>query len=142
MSASRSPVRSMTRWTTSGNRSRNSRGISKMVSAAGRSGGVISIADRRGVPFQGGCVAYLDLREFVQKLEKEGELERVRVEVDPLLEITEITQRVARAKNRKPDSGGPGVFFVKPKGSRGALVVDAFGSVRGVEVAVCGDKVE
>src|SRR5258708_18448873 len=130
MSASRSPVRSMTRWTTSGNRSRNSRGISKMVSAAGRSGGVISIADRRGVPFQGGCVAYLDLREFVQKLEKEGELERVRVEVDPLLEITEITQRVARAKHRKPGSVGPAVFFLKAKGRRRPPLLKAFGSGR------------
>src|SRR5258708_13573536 len=127
MSASRSPVRSMTRWTTSGNRSRNSRGISKMVSAAGRSGGVISIADRRGVPFQGGCVAYLDLREFVQKLEKEGELERVRVEVDPLLEITEITQRVARAKHRKPGGAGPGVFFLKAKGARSARICSSLG---------------
>ena len=41
-------------------------------------------------------MAYRDLREFVRKLEKEGELTRVRAEVDPVLEITEITQRVAR----------------------------------------------
>src|SRR5258708_2390297 len=142
MSASRSPVRSMTRWTTSGNRSRNSRGISKMVSAAGRSGGVFNIVDRTGVPFQGGCVAYLDLREFVQKLEKEGELERVRVEVDPLLEITEITQRVARAKHRKPDSVGPALFFEKPKGSRVPLLVNAFGSVRRMELAFEVNKLE
>jgi hypothetical protein len=42
-------------------------------------------------------VAYRDLREFVQKLEKEGELKRIRAEVDPVLEITEVTQRVAQA---------------------------------------------
>jgi 4-hydroxy-3-polyprenylbenzoate decarboxylase len=47
------------------------------------------------------CVAYRDLREFVRKLEKEGELQRVRAEVDPILEITEITQRIARAPGRR-----------------------------------------
>ncbi len=87
-------------------------------------------------------MAYRDLREFVQKLEKEGELERVRVEVDPLLEITEITQRVARAKHRKPDSVGPALFFEKPKGSRVPLLVNAFGSVRRMELAFEVNKLE
>ena len=41
-------------------------------------------------------MAYRDLREFVRQLEKEGELKRVRTEVDPNLEITEIVQRVGR----------------------------------------------
>ena len=48
-------------------------------------------------------MAYRDLREFVQKLEKEGELKRIRAEVDPILEITEVTQRIARDKNRSPE---------------------------------------
>jgi len=43
-------------------------------------------------------VAYADLREFVKKLEKEGELKRIRAEVDPVLEIAEVTQRVARRR--------------------------------------------
>src|SRR4029077_10775008 len=84
---------------------------------------------------QGGCVAYRDLREYVRKLEKEGELERVRMEVDPILEITEITQRVARAKDRKADSVGPALLFEKPKGSRVPLLVNTFGSVRRMELA-------
>ena len=45
-------------------------------------------------------MAYRDLREFIAKLEKEGELRRIAAEVDPVLEITEITDRVTRA-------GGP-----------------------------------
>src|SRR6266849_8906922 len=68
-------------------------------------------------------LAYRDLREFVRKLEKEGELTRIRTEVDPNLEITEVTQRVMRAK-------GPALFFEKPRGSRVPLLVNTFGSVR------------
>src|SRR5208282_4780695 len=71
--------------------------------------------------YQGGCVAYRDLREFVRKLEKEGELKRVQTEVDPVLEITEITQRVARDAQKtaipqglKPDREAAG--YVGPKG--------------------------
>src|SRR5260370_2191868 len=41
---------------------------------------------------QEAAVAYRDLREFVQKLEKEGELRRIRLEVDPVLEITQVVQ--------------------------------------------------
>jgi len=43
-------------------------------------------------------VAYADLREFVKRLEKEGELKRIRAEVDPILEIAEVTQRVCRPR--------------------------------------------
>jgi 4-hydroxy-3-polyprenylbenzoate decarboxylase len=80
-------------------------------------------------------VAYRDLREFVQKLEKEGELKRIRAEVDPILEITEVTQRIARDKNRSPDSVGPALLFEKPKGSRVPLLVNTFGSVRRMALA-------
>jgi len=41
-------------------------------------------------------VAYTDLREFVKRLEKEGELRRIRAEVDPVLEIAEVVQRLGR----------------------------------------------
>src|SRR5579863_5023694 len=74
-------------------------------------------------------LAYRDLREFVQKLEKEGELKRIRAEVDPILEITEVTQRIARDKNRLPNSVGPALLFEKPKGSKVPLLVNTFGSV-------------
>src|SRR5258707_794468 len=50
-------------------------------------------------------LAYRDLREFVRKLEKEGELKRVRTEVDPNLEITEIVQRVGRSLGHGPGGG-------------------------------------
>jgi 4-hydroxy-3-polyprenylbenzoate decarboxylase len=75
------------------------------------------------------------LREFVQKLEKEGELKRIRAEVDPVLEITEVTQRVARDPKRLPDSVGPALLFERPKGSRVPLLVNTFGSVRRMALA-------
>ena len=43
-------------------------------------------------------MAYADLREFVDALEKKGELKRIREEVDPVLEITEVVQRVMRGR--------------------------------------------
>ena len=49
-----------------------------------------------------------DLREFIKRLEAEGELVRVREEVDPVLEITEITDRASKLKD-----GGPALFLAK-----------------------------
>ena len=66
-------------------------------------------------------MAYRDLREFIAKLEKEGELRRIAAEVDPILEITEITDRVTR-------SGGPALLFERPKGSRMPLLINMLGS--------------
>src|SRR5271167_3591733 len=104
---------------------------------------LVSLADRDTVFLQRiavgntpeESVAYRDLRDFVQKLEKEGELKRIRAEVDPILEITEVTQRIARDKNRLPDSVGPALLFEKPKGSRVPLLVNTFGSVRRMSLA-------
>ena len=41
-------------------------------------------------------MAYKDLRDWIQTLEKQGELKRIREEVSPELEITEITDRVSK----------------------------------------------
>jgi 4-hydroxy-3-polyprenylbenzoate decarboxylase len=40
-------------------------------------------------------MAYNDLRDFVAALERVGELRRIPVEVDPILEVAEITDRVS-----------------------------------------------
>jgi 4-hydroxy-3-polyprenylbenzoate decarboxylase len=69
------------------------------------------------------------LREFIAKLEKEGELRRIGVEVDPVLEITEITDRVTR-------SGGPALLFERPKGSRVPLLINMLGSERRMNLAL------
>jgi len=52
-------------------------------------------------------VGYEDLRGFVKALEKAGELKRVRAEVDPVLEITEVVQGAAatRADGKRRRNG-------------------------------------
>ena len=62
-------------------------------------------------------MAYSDLREFVKRLEKEGELKRIRAEVDPLLEITEVVQRIGREARREAIPQG-----LKPRSSHGSNV--------------------
>ena len=47
-------------------------------------------------------MAFKNLREFLDLLEERDELRRIRVEVDPHLEITEIADRVMKA-------GGPAI---------------------------------
>ena len=64
-----------------------------------------------------------DLREWIALLEREGELVRVSAEVDPDLEITEITDRTVKA-------GGPALLFEHPKGSEHALLINQFGTER------------
>jgi 4-hydroxy-3-polyprenylbenzoate decarboxylase len=74
-------------------------------------------------------VAYKDLRSFIARLEKAGELKRISAEIDPVLEITEITQRVTRA-------GGPALLFERPKGSRHPLLINMLGSEKRIEMAL------
>src|SRR3989442_12787097 len=64
-----------------------------------------------------------DLREWIALLEREGELVRVTAEVDPRLEITEITDRTVKA-------GGPALLFEHPKGSQHPLLINQFGTER------------
>ncbi|HMG33510.1 MAG TPA: menaquinone biosynthesis decarboxylase [Blastocatellia bacterium] len=62
-----------------------------------------------------------DLRQFVRALEKIRELKRISFEVDPDLEITEITDRVSKA-------GGPALLFEKVKGHSIPVLINALGS--------------
>ena len=80
-------------------------------------------------------MGYADLREFVRRLEKEGELRRVRAEVDPVLEIVEVVQRAQAQPGPKGNPGGMALLFEKPKGSKFPLLVNTFGSVRRMELA-------
>ena len=49
---------------------------------------------------------YRNLSEFIARLEREGELQRVSVPVDPVYEIAEITDRMSK----QPD-GGKALLF-------------------------------
>jgi len=80
-------------------------------------------------------MAYRDLREFIRRLEKEGELKRISQEVDPVLEVSEITDRVTKA-------GGPALLFEKPKGSRHPLLINMLGTKRRVNLALEVNELE
>src|SRR5437867_1796511 len=64
-----------------------------------------------------------DFRSWIALLEREGELVRVAAEVDPHLEMTEITDRTVKA-------GGPALLFEHPKGSSHPLLINQFGTER------------
>src|SRR5437762_6603180 len=55
----------------------------------------------------GKTLAYNDLREWIAALERAGELKRIQTEVDPVLEIAEITDRVSKSRDAKGNCGGP-----------------------------------
>ncbi|WGZ94925.1 MAG: 4-hydroxy-3-polyprenylbenzoate decarboxylase [Candidatus Thiothrix putei] len=72
---------------------------------------------------------YHDLRDFIQQLEKMGELKRISVEVDPYLEMTEIADRVLRA-------GGSALLFENPKGHNTPVLANLFGTPRRVALGM------
>src|SRR5690606_34999340 len=74
-------------------------------------------------------MAYHSLRQFVHDLERQGELKRTAVPVDPVLEVTEICQRSLRA-------GGPALLFERPRGSTVPLLGNLFGSMRRIARAL------
>ena len=74
-------------------------------------------------------MSYADLREFISQLESQGELKRIRAEVSPRLEMTEVCDRVLRA-------GGPALLFERPAGHDMPVLANLFGSVRRVAAAM------
>ncbi len=69
------------------------------------------------------------LPDFLHYLESIGELQRIRVEVDPVLEITEIARRSQL-------EGRPVLFFECVKGSPYPLAINIFSSDRLIELAL------
>jgi len=67
-------------------------------------------------------VAYKDLREFIDVLDKKGLLKRIKTQVSAELEITEILDRVVK-------KGGPALLFENVKGSRITVFANAFGTM-------------
>ncbi|MFN8239825.1 MAG: menaquinone biosynthesis decarboxylase [Bacteroidales bacterium] len=68
------------------------------------------------------------LNKFINILESKGELRRVRTFVDPVLEITEVADRVFK-------NGGPALLF-ENNGTSFPLLINAFGSAERVSLAI------
>ncbi len=86
-------------------------------------------------------LAYSDLRQWIVGLEKAGELKRIKVEVDPILEISEIADRVSKLGPPAHTAGGPALLFENIKGHPGAKVLmNQFGSERRMRLALGVDS--
>ena len=72
---------------------------------------------------------YKDLRDFIVQLEKVGELKRIRTEIDPILEMTVICDRLLK-------QSGPAVLFENPKGSNIAVLGNLFGTPKRVAMGM------
>jgi 4-hydroxy-3-polyprenylbenzoate decarboxylase len=77
---------------------------------------------------------YRDLRDFLDQLEQRGQLRRIRTEIDPYLEMTEICDRTLRA-------GGPALLFEHPKGHRIPVLGNLFGTPERVALGMGEESV-
>jgi 4-hydroxy-3-polyprenylbenzoate decarboxylase len=96
-------------------------------------------------------LAYDDLRDWIKTLEKQGELRRIREEVSPELEITEIIDRVSKIGARSGGNsgsnnitpGGPALLFENVKGHPGhKVLINQFGSQRRMALALGVERIE
>ena len=101
-------------------------------------------------------MAYDDLRDWIQALERAGELKRIRTQADPILEITEITDRVSKSpataegqppsavqRSEAPQFGGSALLFENLKGYPGQkLLINQFGSARRMRMALEVDSLD
>ncbi len=92
-------------------------------------------------------MAFPDLRSFIDELDRRGQLQRVGVEVDPVLEITEIADRVSKAPaagDTPPPAfdrvhggrGGDALLFENVKGSDIPLGINLYGSYERMRIAL------
>jgi 4-hydroxy-3-polyprenylbenzoate decarboxylase len=90
-----------------------------------------------------------DLRQWIAALDRAGELKRMHTEVDPILEVAEITDRVSKTIDRvgtgaspvQPSAakraGGSALLFQNLKGYQGSqLLINQFGSEARMKLAL------
>ncbi len=76
-------------------------------------------------------MAYSGLAGFIADLERHGELHRIKSFADPVLEITEITDRITK-------SGGKALLF-EDTGTSFPLLINAYGSEKRINMALGGN---
>jgi len=72
---------------------------------------------------------YKDLRDFIALLEERGQLVRIKQEIDPYLEMTEISDRTLKA-------GGPALLFENAKGYSYPVLTNLFGTAERVALGM------
>src|SRR5512133_137172 len=80
-------------------------------------------------------MAYRSLAEFLERLEKAGELVRVKERVDPVLEMAAIADRAAK-------QGGPALLFERPATGAFPVAMNLFGTRRRTSWALSCDDFE
>ncbi len=80
-------------------------------------------------------MTFRSLGEFLEELERRGDLARVRAPVSRDLEITEVTQRVLRAD-------GPALLFENVPGATMPVVTNLLGSPRRIALALGEESIE
>jgi len=78
---------------------------------------------------------YRDLRDFIKQLEKQGELKRITIEVNPYLEMTEICDRTLK-------QGGPALLFENPTGFNIPVLANLFGTPGRVAMGMGAESVD
>ena len=72
---------------------------------------------------------YKDLRDFIYRLEEQGELVRITQPISTKLEMTEIADRTLRA-------GGPALLFENPTGFDIPVLANLFGTPKRVALGM------
>lgn len=78
---------------------------------------------------------YKDLQEFLKHLDRKGELKRIDAELDPYLEIAEVTDRVSK-------KFGPALLFEKTKGSKFPVLTNMYGSYERMNMALDAENLD
>ncbi len=80
---------------------------------------------------------YTDLREWIKRLDRAGELRRITAAVSPYLEMAEIADRTAKLRRDGEPWGGPALLFENVAGYPGARVLmNQFGSEARMKLAL------
>jgi UbiD family decarboxylase len=74
-------------------------------------------------------MSFSDFQTYLRALESAGELHRTQIEIDPVLELTEVAVRAIR-------EGKPALLVEKPAGSAFPLVINHYASSRRIELAL------
>lgn len=86
---------------------------------------------------------YTDLREWIARMERSGDLRRIKQPVSPHLEMAEIADRTAKLRRNGQPWGGPALLFENVSGYPGARVLmNQFGSEARMNLALDTDSLD